>query len=229
MSKTEQEIEAKFYIRDLKKITTRLHELEARLIQSRVLETNLRFDLLDGGLRSEGRVLRLRQDSEARLTYKSANNNDQGVLSRAEIEFTVGDFEKAKQFLHALGYQPIFYYEKYRTTYALESDSSCARKGMLSKIHEQARGLPSCHIMLDELPYGNFIEIEGDSVETIGTISDSLGLKWDTAIAKSYHALFDHLKAETNLLFRDLLFENFTGIQVDPNQLGVQAADHEAG
>ncbi|MCI0609473.1 MAG: class IV adenylate cyclase, partial [Anaerolineae bacterium] len=148
MDETNQEIEAKFYVSDLERITTRLHELGAFLIQPRVLETNIRFDLPDASLRSERRVLRLRRDTEARLTYKDPSQNEKGVLSRREIEFTVEDFDKAKQFLEALGYQPIFYYEKYRTTYTLESDS------LLSETHEQARGLQSCHIMLDELPYG---------------------------------------------------------------------------
>src|SRR5215510_9639397 len=123
MSETNQEIEAKFYVNNLDKILTRLHELEARLIQPRVLETNIRFDLPDGSFRSGKRVLRLRRDTESRLTYKDPSQNEEGVLSRREIEFTVEDFDKAREFLEALGYQPIFYYEKYRTTYTLESMS----------------------------------------------------------------------------------------------------------
>ena len=84
------------------------------MIQPRVLETNIRFDLPDGGLRSEGRVLRLRQDTAARLTYKGAGKNEQGVARPHEIEFTVEDFEKAKNFLEALGYQKLLQYNKYR-------------------------------------------------------------------------------------------------------------------
>src|SRR5574341_1354981 len=99
-----QEIEAKFFVRDLDKIATRVQSLKARLIQPRVLETNLRFDLPDGRLRSEGRVLRLRQDTAARLTYKDSGSNEQGALQRTEIEFTVENFEKARRFLEALGY-----------------------------------------------------------------------------------------------------------------------------
>ena len=65
-----QEIEAKFYINNLPKIEARLQQLEARLIQARVHEKNLRFDTPDQSLRREGRVLRLRQDDAARMTYK---------------------------------------------------------------------------------------------------------------------------------------------------------------
>jgi len=93
MSSNGQETEAKFYVLNLMEIEILLQDLGARLIQSRVLETNIRFDLPDARLRSGRRVLRLRRDTEARLTYKSAGTNEQGVLSRTEIEFIVEDFE----------------------------------------------------------------------------------------------------------------------------------------
>ena len=171
MSQSEKESEAKFYILDLDKVRMRLQSLEAHLIQERVLETNIRFDLPDGGLRSEGRVLRLRQDTETRLTYKGPGTNEQGVLTRTEIEFTVEDYEKAKQFIEALGYQKLVYYEKYRTTYDLNG----------------------CHIMLDELPYGNFVEIEGEGIVSIKAIANKLNLQMDKAVPASYHMLFIHL------------------------------------
>jgi adenylate cyclase, class 2 len=207
MSDKQQEIEAKFYVRDLDGIITRLHELEARLIQRRVLETNLRFDLPDGSLRSEGRVLRLRRDTEARFTYKGPSTNEQGVLSRTEIEFTVGDFEKAKEFMEALGYQKLLYYDKYRTTYELQTSEG------------------SLHVMLDELPYGNFVEIEGESSKMIRTIADQLNLNWDTAIGTSYTALFERARKTLRFVFRDLSFENFAGMEINPSHLGVRAAD----
>ena len=207
MSDKQQEIEAKFYVRDLDGIITRLHELEAHLIQRRVLETNLRFDLPDGSLRSEGRVLRLRRDTEARFTYKGPSTNERGVLSRTEIEFTVDDFEKAKEFMEALGYQKLLYYDKYRTTYELQTSEG------------------SVHVMLDELPYGNFVEIEGKSSETIRVTADQLNLNWDTAIGTSYTALFERARKTLRLVFRDLSFENFAGMEVNASDLGVRAAD----
>lgn len=207
MGETNQEIEAKFYVNNLDKIITRLHELQARLIQPRVLETNIRFDLPNGSFRSERRVLRLRKDTEARLTYKDPSQNDQGVLSRREIEFIVEDFDKAREFLEALGYQSIFYYEKYRTTYVLQT----------SKV--------VVHVMLDELPYGNFVEIEGETLEAIHEAASMLDLKWDSAIGKSYSALFDQVHKSLNFSFHDLSFTNFADIHVTTSDLGVEAAD----
>src|SRR5687767_10568642 len=196
MSNSEQETEAKFYVRDLKRIEIRLQDLGACLIKSRVLETNLRFDLPDGGLRAEGRVLRLRRDSEARITYKGPSTNEQGVLSRTEIEFTVSDFEKAKEFMEALGYQKLLYYDKYRTTYSLDSTS------LRVDFQQQAVGLESCLIMLDELPYGNFVEIEGENIEMIRAIANQLDLNWDTAIGTGYTALFERARKTLKFVFR---------------------------
>jgi adenylate cyclase, class 2 len=203
MSDNNQEIEAKFYVTGLDRIKARLHTLEARLIQERILETNIRFDLPDARLRSEGRVLRLRHDTEARLTYKGGSRNEQGVLSRTEIEFVVDDFEKAKQFLEALGYSELMRYDKYREVYELDG----------------------CHIMLDELPYGFFVEVEGDSVDKIRKTATKLRLKWEAVITKSYHALFESVKLALKLSFQDLSYKNFSGIKVTSKDLGVAPAD----
>ena len=203
MSDSNQEIEAKFYVTGLDGIKARLHELNARLLQERILETNIRFDLPDARLRSEGRVLRLRLDTEARLTYKGASNNKHGVLSRTEIEFVVEDFEKARQLLEALGYQELMRYDKYREVYEFDG----------------------CHIMLDELPYGPFIEVEGESVDEIQKTVTKLRLNWEAAATKSYNALFESVKLALNLDFQDLSYENFAGIKVTPKDLGVVPAN----
>lgn len=198
-----QEIEAKFYVRDLKKIESRIQSLDARLIQPRVLETNIRFDLPDGGLRSEGRVLRLRQDTEAKLTYKAPGKSEQGIVNRTEIEFVVEDFEKANLFLEALGYRKLLQYDKYRTTYEFED----------------------CHIMLDELPYGSFVEIEGENSAAIHSTAYRLGLDMQAAISESYSALFEKVRRALGLTFTDLTFANFAGIEILPEHLQIQFAD----
>ena len=198
-----RETEAKFYVQDLGHIRAYLQGANGRLVQARVLEKNIRFDLPDDSLRARRRVLRLRYDTKARLTYKGGNENARGVLSREEIEFVVEDFEQAKKFLEALGYEQIFYYEKYRTTYELDKTL----------------------VMLDELPYGSFVEIEGETEQTIQALSKKLNLNWDATIEKSYSALFEQVQASLNLSFRDLSFENFAGIEVDATHLGVQVAD----
>jgi adenylate cyclase class 2 len=203
MSNSGQEIEAKFYLLHLDRMIARVHELKAHLIQPRVLETNLRFDRPDASLRSKGHVLRLRRDTQARLTYKGASQNNSGVLDREEIEFVVEDFEKARQFLEALGYGQSMVYEKYRATYELDD----------------------VQIMLDELPYGNFLEIEGDTLDQIRAVASILDLNWNAAIGASYTALFEKIRKALQLSFQDILFEHFEGIHVTSDHMGVLAAD----
>jgi adenylate cyclase, class 2 len=203
MANKGQETEAKFYLIHPDQAAARLAELNARLVQPRVLESNLRFDLPDGSLTSSGRVLRLRHDTEARLTYKGAGQNKSGVLDRQEIEFIVEDDRKARQFLEALGYRKSMYYEKYRATYALED----------------------VLIMLDEMPYGSFLEIEGESVAQIQEIAAQLQLNWDAAVPSSYTALFDDLRQNMQLSFQDITFENFRDMRVTAADLNVHPAD----
>ena len=199
-----QEIEAKFHVQNLKKIELRLLELKAQLIQPRVHEVNLRFDRPDGELRNSFRVLRLRQDDIARFTFKGPSvEKEGGILSRQEIEFEVGDFDSAKQFLEAIGFQVVVFYEKFRATYELNDT----------------------HIMLDELPYGSFIEIEGENVESIHSIADLLSLNWEAMVKAGYHALFERVAGKYGLDVSKLSFENLEGVTIKTTDMGIVAAD----
>ncbi len=199
-----QEIEAKFHVQNLRKIELRLLELKTQLIQPRVHEVNLRFDRPDGELRNSFRVLRLRKDDIARFTFKGPSvEKEGGILSRQEIEFEVGDFDSAKHFLEAVGFQVVVFYEKFRTTYELNNT----------------------HIMLDELPYGSFIEIEGENVETIRSVADAIGLNWEAMVKAGYHALFERVAGKYGLDVSKLSFENLKGVTIKTTDMGIVAAD----
>jgi adenylate cyclase class 2 len=203
MSEAGQETEVKFYVRRLEEIPPRLHDLGGRLTTPRTLELNYRLDTPEGRLRREGRALRLRRDDSVRLTYKGPSQWRDGARSRPEIETTVGDFSIALQLLESLGYVISFIYEKYRATY----------------------NLGQAEIMLDELPFGDFVEIEGP-VDVLRECADQLRLDWAAAIPHSYHALFERVHTRLALGFRDLTFAEFGGVIVDPEYLGVWPADH---
>lgn len=197
-----QEIEAKFYVTNLNNIETRLLQMKARLIQARTRELNLRFDTSARTLTQQGCVLRLRLDNEARLTYKGSGKKENGIASREEIEFVVQDFKLAQQFLESLGYEKIVSYEKLRTIYELGRT----------------------HIMLDKMPYGSFVEIEGKSEKAIRTTAEKIGLHFDAAVATSYLGLFKHVCTAKKLKFADLTFKNFKGMRVSEKDLGVKNA-----
>ena len=190
-------------MRNLEEIAKKLTRMGAHLHQERVQELNLRFDTPDRSLSRAGQALRLRYDTLSRLTFKGPSQSDQEVRSRVEIEFVASDFQLAKAFLEALGYEVFVIYEKYRTTYEF--------KGV--------------QITLDEMPFGNFVEIEGSDPQVILQVNQQIGLDWQVRIPESYTVLFDQLRQRLSLSFADLTFDNFKGLQFSPDELGVQFAD----
>ncbi len=203
MSQDQQELEVKLYLADLTTFEGKVKDLGAKLTEPRLHEVNLRFDLPDGELTRTAQVLRLRQDTAARMTYKGPGVMIDGVHARREIEFTVSDFQSAQSFLETLGYQISLMYEKYRTTYFLDD----------------------LQITLDEMPYGSFTEIEGSDTAAIHKAADILGLNWEARILDSYTSLFDLLRKKLGLTFRDLSFANFAEVEITPVDLGVMPAD----
>ena len=124
-------------------------------------------------------------------------------MSRKEIEFVVEDFDKAKLFLQSIGFTPVVFYEKFRTTY---------------EFHET-------HIMLDELPYGQFVEIEGENISTLQEIAKQLNLNWNAMVKAGYHALFDRAASGYNLERWNLSFESVGDIKFTPEDLQISFAD----
>ncbi len=206
MSEKHTEIEIKVHVNDLARIEKRLLGLGAVLLHPRQHEINLRFDTPDQSLAHKAQVLRLRQDDQARLTFKGQGTARDGVRIRQEIEFSVSDIDAARLFLEALDFQVYTAYEKYRTTY-------------------QYKG---CEIVLDELPYGSFYEIEGPDVETVQAVNSELGLRWGSGVALSYTELFQQLRGVYGWEFNDLTFENFTGVAFDLTAVGVKPADEKS-
>lgn len=199
----EQELEVKFHVADLNRLESRLQSLGARQTQARLHEVNLRLDTPDLRLTKSYQVLRLREDDQARVTYKGPGVDQGGVRVRQEIEFLVSDLEAALHLFSALGYQVAMMYEKYRRVYDLDD----------------------VHITLDEMPFGDFVEIEGPQPESILAASQRLGLDWEKRILDSYTTLFDQLRQALGFQFRDLSFENFASYKEPLAELNIRLAD----
>ncbi len=202
MSSAGSELEVKFYLSNRKAIEAKLNAL-GRVIAPRVHEVNLRFDTPDLSLSATGRLLRLRKDSRARVTYKGEGSVEGGARLRKELEFTVSDFDTARALFEALGYQVYTMYEKYRTTYQLGN----------------------VEVVLDEMPTGDFLEIEGPDSGSIRAVADQLELNWEVRILESYTVLFEYLRTQLGFTFRDLIFENFEGMEISPEVMGIKIAD----
>jgi adenylate cyclase class 2 len=185
------ETEVKLYVPHLEVVQVRLERLGAKRVAPRVFERNVRYENPEHTFTPNGIVLRLRHDTRTRMTYKDNATVQNGIVSRFEAEVEVSDFDVMASILTKLGYTPYMVYEKYRTTYEFDN----------------------AEIVLDELPYGNFVEIEGDT-QNIERIVDRLELGDAPRYAASYVALFDSVKRNLGLNFNDLSFANFDRVTV---------------
>ncbi len=180
------EIEVKFHLADPAAMHQRLLELGAEA-QPKVFETNIRYDDNDQSLLRSGRLLRLRQDSVCRLTFKSKpaeQDTDYKIYNELEVE--VQDFDTMNAILRALGYDTAQIYEKWRQSFAYNDAIVC----------------------MDSMPYGEFLEIEGPK-GAIREIARRLGLPWQERILSNYLAIFDRLRHKAGLPFNDVTFNNF--------------------
>jgi adenylate cyclase class 2 len=120
-------------------IAARLRELGADFAYERFEENYLhRGGLLD----DRGAVLRLRKtDDLTLLTYKEKVNSDTAADYKSKIEFEteVSDVGEMESIIDKLGYRLSVVYEK----------------------HRKAWHFGNVEVVIDELPFGYFMEIEG--------------------------------------------------------------------
>jgi adenylate cyclase class 2 len=186
------EIEVKFLLNNPENIRQRI--LKAGAVSSgRVFETNIRFEDTDKKLIRQNSLLRLRHDKTSTLTFKSqAGTPDDQFKIHREIEVQVSDFQAMTAILESLGYHKEQIYEKYRETFELEGTLLC----------------------LDTMPFGDFLEIEGDQ-ENIRAAADKFGLQWEDRILNNYLGLFVLLRKKLDLPFSDITFSNFHQTAID--------------
>ncbi len=187
------ETEVKFFSPDLAYFRNKLVEAGAMLAKERVFERNVRFDTVDNVLLKRRELLRLRQDTVIKITYKGMPINIElsEAKVREELEIQVDDSDMAALIFNRLGFFAKQVYEKYRETFYLED----------------------VEIVLDELPFGNFVELEGEET-SIKKAAVLLGLDWRKRIITNYLDLMNQLKLHHHLPFDDLTFNNFDGLSI---------------
>jgi len=195
-----REIEAKFFVSDLNTVRRRLARLGGRLTTRRHLERNWRYDLAGEPLAKRRSLLRLQQDRATTLTYKRRGRS---IEQREEIELRVADSGAAAELLSALGYRVVAGYEKYRREYALGR----------------------VRVMLDELPFGDFVEIEGPTLSTVRDQAARLGLAWDRRVRRTYLDLFDELRSAYSIPSREASFDRLAARpEVRADRIGLRDA-----
>jgi adenylate cyclase class 2 len=134
------EIEKKYRLKAAER-----ERVSARLMETGAVRVSDEFEentIYSGGqLDPKRSVLRVRRvGGAAILTYKERFPSESAIKHQREDETEVADADALAAILEALGYSPALVYEKRRETWHLVGAS----------------------IVLDELPFGLFAEIEGE-------------------------------------------------------------------
>ncbi len=145
-------------------ITSRLKSAGAEFTGD-VFEEN--FLHRGGSLDERGAVLRVRKTGDTTmLTYKERFRSDSEIKHRIEYETEVADVDAVENIIKALGFTLSVVYEKHRRTWHFRD----------------------VEVVLDELPFGYYMEIEG-TVEAIAETEKLLGFEELEAEPRGYPRL----------------------------------------
>lgn len=149
----------------------RLVEIGAKLLELGAEPATESFEenyLHKGGVLDErAAVLRLRKTAERTLlTYKEKLGSDADFKHKIEHETEVSDVGATESIIEKLGYRLSIVYEKHRKTFHFND----------------------VEVVLDELPFGYYMEIEG-TVEAIEKAEEALGVKDLEAEMRGYPRL----------------------------------------
>lgn len=138
--------------RKLVELNAKLAEIGAEFSDERFEENYL---YRGGGLEEKNAVLRLRKIGDSvHLTYKERIKNESSIKHQIEYETLISDSDEMENIILALGYKLVLIYEK----------------------HRKAWNIGGCEVVLDELPFGQFMEIEG-AIDDIIKVEKMLGAK----------------------------------------------------
>ena len=160
------EIEKKYRLTQKRRVAVerRLHEIGA---SSKPVEFEENTLYRGGRLELGSYALRLRRvGARAILTFKQRLPSKSSIKHQQEEETEVSDAEAAHAILTALGFRPALVYEKRRTRFDLGRSE----------------------IVIDELPFGLFMEIEGTEKE-ITRVEALLGIEDLPAVMETYPML----------------------------------------
>ncbi|WP_348268981.1 class IV adenylate cyclase [Edaphobacter sp. DSM 109919] len=184
------EIELKFPLSDPAALQARLPQLGFRLDTPRTFEHNTLYDTATRDLRAQTQLLRIRQYGDlCTVTHKRMPDqipSETRYKVRIETETTVADGHALSEIFQQLGYVPVFTYEKFRTEWSHTTEKSA-------------------HLVIDETPIGNYVELEGPPEWIDRTIAE-LNIDPATCLTDSYGKLFLDWKQRTGSPAEHLTF-----------------------
>jgi adenylate cyclase class 2 len=178
------EIEIKFRVDDLRALNRRLRKSGFRLLTPRTHEMNALYDLPGQALRKRGELLRLRKYGANWVLTHKAKGKAGRHKTRVETETKIADGASMEAILRALGFAPIFRYEKYRAEWS------------------DGQG----QVVVDETPIANFGEIEGPA-RWIDRTAQLLQIHRSDYITATYADLFFQWKKRTGSPATEMTFK----------------------
>ena len=167
MAKSNRENEIKLAFPSPEAAVKRLLDAGARPLHERSFEDNVLYDLADRPLTKSGRLLRLRAFGAASvLTFKGPVEGEHRHKVKIEHETSVGDPDAMRSILDGLGFEAVYRYQKYRTTFTLGAVEAA----------------------VDETPMGTFVELEG-APDDVDRAAAAIGAKPHDFIRASYREL----------------------------------------
>ena len=177
------ETEIKFKIQDFLFIKERL-QAKGGVFKKRFFEDNIIFDDKKNSLLQKKSLLRLRKCNNIILTFKK--RIEKGIYKvMEEHEVEVSDFDETVRILNLLGYKKVFRYQKTRETYTINNT----------------------HVLLDDTPIGNYIEIEGEKKD-IEKIAVLLGFELKEGTSKNYMELYKEYCKIKGIQPSDMVFKS---------------------
>jgi len=182
MKKNNNEVELKFKVDNYVNIKNLLKKLGAEFV-GKAFERTVRFDTENQSLEQDGKFLRTRTGFKNVITFKrKIENND--FKEREEVEFEIADTEKMNYILKNLGFSKILIMEK----------------------HREKWNFNNTEVVLDELPMGNYMEIEGDE-ESIVKVANSLELNLDDKITGTYWDIWKDFSKKNGIDDENIIFK----------------------
>lgn len=177
------EVEIKFRVLNPSALNRALRNAGFRLVTASAHEMNTLYDLPGQALRKRGDLLRLRKYGQDWVLTHKAKGKVGRHKSRVENETAVSDGPRTDKILRALGFVPVFCYEKLRAEWS------------------DGRG----HVVVDKTPIGNFAEIEGPP-RWIDRTARALRVRSSDYITETYAGLFLAWKKQTGNAAKDMTF-----------------------
>jgi len=161
------EYEATFINIDKQDIREKLRKIKAELIRSEFLQKRIVFNLPKRN-EIKGGWARVRDEGD-KITMSLKIVDGVGIESQKEICLKVDNLEKAEEFLILLGCKKKAYQENKRELWKIDG----------------------IEVTIDEWPFLEpFVEIEGDSEESVRNVAEKLGFYYEDALFCSIDTLY---------------------------------------